>query len=184
MRWDSPEVAEDFDLAVPTSHMLRSLVLNKHQHVEALEVRRGNVLGYVREGECFGESCLVAKETAAAIFRHDRNVTAVTDCELCFLRCEDVLALSKDWPELQKQIDTFAAASKELEVPRRIFNEVDTSRDGTLSPDEIGGPFSVFLTLSFCGVWLTGSLLLMALPGITSNQSQKRKCDRRFLDCL
>lgn len=129
-------IFEDFDIAVPPSNKLQSLSLHENECVEALEVRQGNVLGYATEGDFFGESSLLTHEVGQQCL-HDRTVTAVTDCDLCYLRRDDVLELCDTWPALQAKIDSFAKARQAMEEPRRIFNAIDTSGDGSLSHDEL-----------------------------------------------
>lgn len=83
-----------------------------------IRVRQGNVLGYLAEGDYFGESSLVNRHKS----QYDRNVTAAVDSDLAYLRKNDVLELGKEFPELKRQIISFSRFRKNLEEPRRQFN--------------------------------------------------------------
>ena len=56
-------------------------------------------LGYLSDGAFFGEAPLLAKTETAFEIRM-RTVTAIRDCEVCYLRREDVHALYSAYPEL------------------------------------------------------------------------------------
>ena len=133
VRVENPTLYADFDPALGT--VLKPPRLQMHQTVDALEVRQGNVLGYLTEGDYFGEACLVAQTNEGS--RFDRNVTAFTDSELCYLRKEDVGELAAEFPELEEQIRIFAKLRKGLEEPRRKFNEVDKDAGGFLDRGEL-----------------------------------------------
>ena len=81
-------------------------------------VRQGNVLGYLAEGDYFGETSLVNRRKS----QYDRNVTAVVDSELAYLSKSDVLELADEFPELKRQIMSFSSLRRSLEEPRRQFN--------------------------------------------------------------
>lgn len=70
------------------------------------------------EGDYFGESSLVSERRS----QYDRNVTAVVDSDLAYLRKGDVLELGEEFPELKRQIIAFSRLKRRLEEPRRQFN--------------------------------------------------------------
>jgi hypothetical protein len=96
-------------------------------------VRQGNVLGYLAEGDYFGEASLASRRNS----RYDRNVTAVVDSDLCYLRKNDVAELAREFPKLKQQIISFAKLRKSLEEPRRKFNALDEDSSGSLDHDEL-----------------------------------------------
>ena len=86
----------------------REMYILMSGEVEVTEKRRtGNPanpieiirLGYLSDGAFFGEAPLLAKTETAFEIRM-RTVTAIRDCEVCYLRREDVHALYSAYPEL------------------------------------------------------------------------------------
>lgn len=93
------------------------------------------MLGYLTNGDYFGEASLASRGNS----RYDRNVTAVADSELCYLRKSDVADVAKEFPELKYQINSFAKLRMSLEEPRRKFNSIDIDSSGSLDHEELGG---------------------------------------------
>lgn len=96
------------------------------------EVRRGTVLGYLNPGDYFGEACLMEGNV-----RYDRNVTATTNSELCYLHKDSVVKLSNHHPELAEELKRFTVLRENSERVRRKFNEVDQDGSGTLDRTEM-----------------------------------------------
>lgn len=127
----------DFDFAIGrnTSHALRNI--KQRVAVEAVEVRQGHVLGYISSGDYFGESSLIATAADDPNFRYDRTVTAMTDCELCYLQRSDIPQLMSKFPALERQLQGFVDMRLRSEQSRRMFNEVDEDHSGHLSSPEV-----------------------------------------------
>ena len=125
----------DFAFGYNTSHALRSI--KQRKAVEAVEVRQGHVLGYISSGDYFGESSLIATTADNPNFRYDRTVTAITDCDLCYLQRSDIPDIMSKFPALEKQLQGFVAMRLRSERSRRMFNEVDEDNSGQLSSKEI-----------------------------------------------
>ena len=75
--------------------------------MNVLEVRRGTVLSYLEAGQSFGENLCETSEYEN--FKHDRNVTAIEDSDLCYLTKDDIMSLGEVHVELRNSIEYFAA---------------------------------------------------------------------------
>eukprot|EP01048_Picozoa_sp_COSAG05_P010053 COSAG05_NODE_865_length_6876_cov_357.169396_5_plen_66_part_00 len=62
--------------------------------------------------------------------RYDRNVTSVQDSELCYLQKENVLKLSREYPQLREELNRFAVMRQNNDIPRRKFNVFDDDASG------------------------------------------------------
>eukprot|EP01052_Picozoa_sp_SAG31_P023342 SAG31_NODE_1918_length_6921_cov_2.015245_7_plen_84_part_00 len=57
--------------------------------VEVLQVRRGDVVGYLEQGHSFGYSALLQKKTCGVPER-ENTVTAMTHCDLAYLPVQEM----------------------------------------------------------------------------------------------
>jgi CRP-like cAMP-binding protein len=131
------DFSADFDVAFGRKNTDAFKILKERMAVEALEVRQGSVLGYISSGDYFGESSLIATDAEHPNFRYDRTVTAMTDCDLCYLQRKDMPELMAKYPALEEQLKGFVLMRLRAERSRRLFNEIDRDHSGHLCSDEM-----------------------------------------------
>jgi CRP-like cAMP-binding protein len=102
--------------------------------VDVLEIRQGEILGYLGEGAYFGESMLLAQNQET---RRDRTVTAMENCDLAYLQIDDLHRLRNSFPELNRQLRKYAKIRQKLELPKQLFHVIDTDDSGSLTKDEL-----------------------------------------------
>lgn len=73
-------------------------------------------LGFLPEGSFFGESGLIDDGDGSEI--RTRTVKAMVECELCFLRRDDLNALRLECPELMIKLRRFARMGERVKPPR------------------------------------------------------------------
>jgi CRP-like cAMP-binding protein len=97
--------------------------------LNVIEVRRGNVLGYLTEGNYAGEHCLL---DSGEVVRYPSNITAMEDTDLLYLTRESLVSVKEDFPEIQSSIQQVLNIREKNERQKRLFN--DTARgDDTIS---------------------------------------------------
>ena len=118
----------DFD---PTEGEAPDRVM-KGDSVQVLEVRQGNVLSYLTDGDYTGEGCFLDGST----YRYEETTTAMIDSDLCFLLKSDLAEVKEEFPEVETSIQTVMNDKIMAEGPRRMFGEA-SGGDGDLSVAEM-----------------------------------------------
>lgn len=80
-------------------------------------IQDGEQLGFLPEGSFFGESALIDDGEGSEI--RARTVKAMTECELCFLRRDDLETLRRECPELMIKLRRFARMGEKVRPTRR-----------------------------------------------------------------
>ncbi len=62
-------------------------------------------LGFLSDGAFFGEAAVLADESGRELRR--RTLKAVTDSELCYITRDDIMALRREYPELDARLKRF-----------------------------------------------------------------------------
>jgi CRP-like cAMP-binding protein len=73
-------------------------------------------LGFLPEGSFFGEAGLIDNGEGSEI--RSRTVRAVVECELCFLRRDDINTLRRECPELMMKLRRFSRMGERVKPPR------------------------------------------------------------------
>ena len=98
-----------------------------------VEVRRGNVLGYLTEGDYAGEQTFLDSEN---VIRYPSNITAMEDTELWYLPKESLVVVKEAFPEVQSSIQNVLHLREKSERQRRMFSDAARG-DDTLSITEL-----------------------------------------------
>lgn len=73
-------------------------------------------LGFLPEGSFFGEAGLIDNGEGSEI--RSRTVKAMVECELCYLRRDDLNALRLECPELTMKLRRFSRMGERVKPPR------------------------------------------------------------------
>jgi hypothetical protein len=105
----------------------------KGDTAQVLEVRQGNVLSYLTDGDYTGEGCFLDSDSN---YRYEETTTAMVNSDLCYLLKSDVDEVKEIFPEIEVSIRTVMNGKMIAEGPKRIFGEA-SGGDGDLSPEEM-----------------------------------------------
>ena len=81
-----------------------------------VEVRRGNVLGYLMEGSYTGEQAFLS---AGKVVRYPSNITAMEDTDLLYLTKDSLMKVKEAFPEVQSSIQNVLHIQEKNERNRR-----------------------------------------------------------------
>ena len=101
--------------------------------LNVIEVRRGNVLGYLNEGSYTGEQTFL---DSAKVVRYQTNITAMEDTQLLYLTKDSLVKVREAFPEVQYSIQDVLHIREKNERQRRLFSDAARG-DDTLSITEL-----------------------------------------------